>query len=86
MAVLDVVNRARTFAQLVRAVPWPTLTKPDIKAAVDAVDDWADANATSFNTALPLPFRVTASPAQKALILAYICMRRSGILRAEEDQ
>jgi hypothetical protein len=85
MAILDATNRARTLAQIVRDIAWPGLTKPNIKAAVDAVDDWAEANATSFNNALPVPFRTTATAAQKALILAYVCMRRAGILKAQED-
>jgi len=82
---LDATNRFRTFAQIVRDVAWPGLTKPDIQAAVSAVDDWAEANSASYNTALPQPFRNTASVAQKALLLAYVCMRRAGILKAQED-
>ena len=29
------------------------LTKEELRAAIDAVDDWIDANAASFNSALP---------------------------------
>lgn len=68
---------------------WPGsftgITKPDLKAAVDATDDWLDANQTSFNTALPQPFRGAASLPQKTFLLCYVAMRRAGQLRAEED-
>lgn len=57
-----------------------SFTKVDLAAAVTAADTWADANATSYNTALPLPFRTTASAAQKSILLAYVCMKRTGVL------
>lgn len=57
-----------------------TLTTPQIKAAFDAADDWADANATAYNNALPTAFRNTATAPQKALLLAYVCMKRAGLL------
>lgn len=57
-----------------------TLTTAQIKAALDAADDWADANAVAYNNALPLPFRTTATAAQKALLLAYVCMKRANLL------
>lgn len=57
-----------------------SLTTADVKAALDAADNWADANATAYNNALPLPFRTTATTAQKALLLAYVCMKRAGLL------
>jgi len=68
---------------------WPGtfagITKPDLKAAVDATDDWIEANQTSFNTALPQPFRSNATLAQKTFLFCYVAMRRAGLLRAEED-
>ena len=55
---------------------WPGvfagITKPDLKAAVDATDDWIEANSTSFNTALPQPFRSNASAPQKTFLLCYV--------------
>jgi hypothetical protein len=82
---LDATNRAKIVAQIIRDVGWPGLSKPDLKAAVDAIDDWADTNAVSFNTAIPQPARGVASNAQKALLLAYVCMRRAGILKTEGE-
>lgn len=52
------------------------LSKPDLRAAVDAADAWADANKASYNSALPLAARTTLTPAQKALLLAYVILRR----------
>lgn len=68
---------------------WPGnligVTKPQLRAALDATDDWIDANQTSFNNALPQPFRTQASLAQKTFLFCYVAMRRAGLLRAEED-
>lgn len=54
-------------------------SKVDIRAAIVAADTWATANAASYNTALPVAFRTGASAAQKALLLAYVCLRRTGL-------
>lgn len=84
---MDATNRLRTLATAMRN--WPGsltgITKPDLKAAVDATDDWLEANSTSFNSALPQPFRGAASLPQKTFLLCYVAMRRAGLLRAEED-
>ena len=55
-----------------------SFTKPQLAAAVNAADDWADANAAEFNTALPAAFRNSATAGQKALLLAYVIARRHG--------
>jgi len=85
MAILDAANRLRVFAHMLRLVAWPGLVKADVKAAIDAVDDWAETNAASYNSALPQPFRATATSSQKALVLAFVCMRRAGILKTEGE-
>jgi hypothetical protein len=54
----------------------PNLTKTDLRAAINATDDWLDANATSFNQALPLAARTNLTPAQKALLLALVTLKR----------
>ncbi len=82
---LDTTNRFQASAQLMRDLSFAGLLKADVRAALNAIDDWADANAASFNSALPQPFRGTASTAQKNLLLAYVCMRRAGVLRSEGD-
>lgn len=84
---LDETGRFRTFAQLMRN--WPGsltgVTKPQLRAAIDATDDWIDSNQTSFNNALPAPFRTSASLTQKTFLFCYVAMRRAGRLRTEED-
>lgn len=52
------------------------IKKADIRAAVDAADQWASDNAASFNTALPVAFRNNATAAQKAMLLEYVIRKR----------
>lgn len=89
MAVLPDEDRRRTWAQLMRDVPasvgLPPVTKPELRAAVDACDAWIEANQGSFNAALPQPFRGAADTPQKTLLFCYVAMRRAGLLRAQED-
>jgi hypothetical protein len=53
------------------------LLKTDLSAAVAAVDSWCDSNATSFNTAIPLPARTSLTVRQKALLLAKVAIMRA---------
>ena len=89
MAVMDATNRLRTWAQIMRDWPpgagLPGTTKPDLRAAVNATDDWIEANQASFNAALPQPFRSQATLTQKTFLFCYVAMRRAGRLRAQED-
>lgn len=85
MAVLPDADRqevARTWVRkiFVELAGTANMSHADIKAAVDATDQWADDNATAFNAALPLPFRSTATTAQKTLLLAYVILKRAGII------
>lgn len=52
------------------------LTKADLRAAVDATDDWIDANAASYNSALPTAARTTLSAKQKAALFMAVACRR----------
>lgn len=85
MAVLDTASRYKILGQIIRDFGWAGFTKVDIQAVINAVDDWADANSVSYNNALPLNFKTNATAAQKALILAYVCMRRAGVLKVEGE-
>lgn len=64
------------YSAFVSADTFSTLTKPDIRAAVVAVDAWADANAASFNAALPQPARGVLTVRQKARLLMAVIQRR----------
>jgi hypothetical protein len=61
------------------------ITKADLRAAVDATDQWIEDNSVAFNAALPQPARGALSATQKTLLFVYVAMRRRGILKAEED-
>lgn len=79
MAVLPEQDRARVWAQFMRRnLEDCGFTKPQLRAAVDAADEWADSNAASFNAALPAAFRTSATAGQKALVLCLVALRRAG--------
>jgi len=85
MAVLSDSDRQLTAREWVRKIfvelgATATMDHATIKAAADAADQWADDNAASFNSALPVAFRTTATTAQKTLLLSYVILRRAGIL------
>lgn len=61
------------------------ITKAQLRAAIDAADQWCDDNATSFNTAIPLPTRTILTTAQKTKLLTYVLRRRNGDLHIAED-
>lgn len=52
------------------------LTKAQLKAAIDAIDAWAGANAASFNSAIPQPARGVLTASQKARLLMLVVARR----------
>jgi hypothetical protein len=85
----DVERRIATKQWILKVFVEPdavaTLTSPDIKAAMDAADDWAEAQAAAYNAALPQPFRGAATADQKAILLAAVCMRRAGWWPWEES-
>lgn len=81
MAVLNGTDRADIWSRLIRdllklVLGSTAFTKADLRAAVDAADVWADANASSYNTALPQPFRGAATARQKASVLQYVIAKR----------
>lgn len=56
------------------------INKPQLREVITAIDDWIDANAASFNTALPQPQRGLLSARQKAMLLTVVVARRFGVL------
>lgn len=84
MAVLSNADRQRIRRGLARywSRVWEetgSMTTADIKAAVDAADTWINANQASFKTALPLPFRTDATPAQQTLLFCAVALARVSI-------
>ena len=59
MAVLSANDRAEIWAKWMRenTDASGTLTKADLKAAVDAIDQWSEDNTAAFNNAIPQPAR-----------------------------
>lgn len=53
-----------------------TITKPDLLAAVNALDDFLVNNAAAVNNALPAAAKAGLTTAQKALLLMYVVDKR----------
>ena len=53
-----------------------TLTKADLRAAVNALDDYFHANAAAINALLPLPARTALSQPQKAHLMTLVIAQR----------
>jgi hypothetical protein len=71
-----VAIRAQWCSDLSAARTPFNLSRPDLQAAIDAIDSWVDTNAAAFNTALPLPARTVLTAQQKAWLLSVIVRRR----------
>lgn len=52
------------------------INKVELRAAIDAIDAWMDANGSSFNTAIPQPARGALTAKQKAELLVFVVQRR----------
>jgi hypothetical protein len=80
MAVLPDSDRQALWAQFMGELSSErariALAKSDLRAAVDSIDAWVDANAPSFNQAIPQPARSGLTPRQKARLLLYVVRRR----------
>ena len=62
---------------------WPVMqlagsqyAKTSVRAAIDATDDWIEANQASFNSALPQPLRSALSVSQKAWLFMLVAGKR----------
>jgi hypothetical protein len=81
MTILSDPQRAQLTKEIMEALSnrregLPML-KADLRAAVNAADDWANANEAEYNAALPQPFRGIATPNQKSGLLEHtITFRR----------
>lgn len=80
MAVLSDNDRLAEWAELMRDMSAVgescSITKAQLRAAVDAADQWAEDNAASFNTAIPQPARGALTARQKARLLMRVIRRR----------
>lgn len=80
MAVLSAGDRAEISAEYQREISMVReslgLTKADLLAAVNALDDFFNANATAVNNAIPQPARGALTSAQKARLLVFVIRQR----------
>ena len=85
-------ERRRVWAHVMRdyssarAVPKDGVKKPDLRAAIDAIDDEIDGVLLTLNQALPEPYKSAATRKQKISLLIYILQRDIGELETQEDQ
>lgn len=82
MAVLSDSAREGVRSQLIHGVMERResigLTKADLRAAVNAIDQFLEDNASAINQAIPQPARGALSTAQKAHLLVLVALRRYG--------
>ena len=80
MAVLNASQRLQAYVEWVRDICFRRSavygTKDQMRAVVDAVDTWVDDNQASYNSALPLPFRTSASAQEKSEVLMFVIRKR----------
>lgn len=85
MAVLSDSDRFATLGEMMRKDSinialgdnnWNGLTKPDLKAAINALDTFLNDNAVTINQAIPQPARATLTTEQKAAMLMYVVYKR----------
>jgi hypothetical protein len=81
MAVLIDADRAAVSGDFQRdksAVreAFGALVKADIRAAINAIDDWLDVNAAALNTAIPQPARAALTTQQKLDLILRVLQRR----------
>jgi len=85
MAVLTRLERKKIASPWVRKVitelgQSKTLTGTDIRAAVQATEDWIEANQASYVAALPEPFKANTDARAKTLLFLYTAMKRGSLL------
>ena len=81
MAILPDADRQALWARFMaemssRREPCGFLTKADLRAAVNAIDNWVEVNAAAFNQAVPFPARTQVTARQKAELLFLVVRRR----------
>lgn len=77
MATLSLQDRFDVWADLMRQnLGTISITKPQLRAAVDALDDFMDQNATALNNALPVTARTNLTTPQKAAVLSAVIAKR----------
>lgn len=80
MAVLSDTDRAGLHAAYMQETSFArtgiALTKAELRAAVNAIDQWVDDNAAAFNSAIPQPARAVLTAKQKSQLFMFVVRRR----------
>lgn len=80
MAVMNDANRIAVWTKYMQDISAIgeacAITKVQLRAAIDAADQWVSDNASSFNSALPTAARNNLTAAQKSRLLRCVLMRR----------
>lgn len=80
MAVLPDSDRTAIHAAVMREISKVGeslgLSKADLRAAINAMDAWANDNAAAFNASIPQPARGALTTAQKARLFSAVIRRR----------
>lgn len=80
MATMTIQDRATVHAEMMRdlslSLESVATLKADLRAAIDAADQWVSDNSASYNTALPAAARTTLTTPQKARLLMLVLRRR----------
>ena len=80
MALLSNRDRREVWAEFMRessnAHEPLELTKSELRAAVNAIDQWVQDNVAPFNAAIPLPARSALTAKQKARLFFAVAGRR----------
>lgn len=82
---LDGTQRADATEKLIRkmfveANQTAQLDTTEVRALIDAMDDYLEANASSINQSIPAGVRGKATMPQKAMAMAYCAMKRGGVI------
>jgi hypothetical protein len=78
MATLSESDRIQAMAEVMRDLVGESIsiTKPDLIAAVNAVDTWVSNNEYSYDTNLPAIAKAGLTVSQKAKLLLYVVRKR----------
>lgn len=80
MAILSDADRREAWARWMRENQEEIgIPKADLRAAVNAADQWVEDNQASYNSAIPQPARSAMTDKQKARLLFYVVDKRFGV-------
>lgn len=80
MAALTTQERAEVHGEFMRSEheTFGAVTKAQLRAAVNSLDDFFETNAAAINLAIPLPARSQLTVAQKSRLVRHVLRRRYG--------